>query len=247
MASSRNYTMEFDNIETIKRAVEIGLGCAIVPRLTVENEMARGSLKMIEFQEGPFTRPLAIIYKRGRELSPAARKFIEVLTTSNLTPHAQGHSEKATRDRDRVERERGDHRETGRARGKNRLTRSDYRNSKAAGLAGRFFESLVATASLRDSASSVIDAQTHSHQLQTKLPANRGGRFAQRAQRHSFVIGIQQTVERCAAGAHSARHLGFGKVFLLHRGFNLAREDALDRGRSHFRVDALLAQPAIEG
>ena len=46
------YTMEFDNIETIKRAVEIGLGCAIVPRLTVENEMARGSLKMIEFQEG---------------------------------------------------------------------------------------------------------------------------------------------------------------------------------------------------
>jgi DNA-binding transcriptional LysR family regulator len=107
------YAMEFDNIETIKRAVEIGLGCAIVPRLTVENEMTRGSLKMIEFQEGPFTRPLAIIYKRGRELSPAARKFIEVLTTSNLTPHAQGHSEKATRDRDRTEHERGDHRERG--------------------------------------------------------------------------------------------------------------------------------------
>jgi LysR family transcriptional regulator, transcriptional activator of the cysJI operon len=105
------YTMEFDNIETIKRAVEISLGCAIVPRLTVENEMTRGSLKMIEFQEGPFTRPLAIIYKRGRELSPAARKFIEVLTTSNLTPHGQGHSEKATRDRDRVECDRGEHRE----------------------------------------------------------------------------------------------------------------------------------------
>ena len=66
---------------------------------------------MLEFQEGPFTRPLAIIYKRGRELSPAVRKFIEVLTTSKLTPHAQGHSEKATRDRDRTERERGDHRE----------------------------------------------------------------------------------------------------------------------------------------
>ena len=39
------------------------------------------------YQEGPFTRPLAIIYKHGRELSPAVRKFIEVLTTSNLTPH----------------------------------------------------------------------------------------------------------------------------------------------------------------
>ena len=80
------YALEFDNIETIKRAVEIGLGCAIVPRLTVENEIARGSLKMLEFQEGTFTRPLAIIYKRGRELSPAVRKFIEVLTTSNWGP-----------------------------------------------------------------------------------------------------------------------------------------------------------------
>ena len=84
------YVLEFDNIETIKRAVEIGLGCAIVPRMTVENEVARGTLRMLEFQEGTFLRPLAIIYKRGRELSPAVRKFIEVLTTSNIVPRARG-------------------------------------------------------------------------------------------------------------------------------------------------------------
>src|SRR6202162_5414289 len=58
------YVLEFDNIETIKRAVEIGLGCAIVPRMTVENEVLRGTLRMLEFQEGTFLRPLAIIYKR---------------------------------------------------------------------------------------------------------------------------------------------------------------------------------------
>jgi DNA-binding transcriptional LysR family regulator len=75
------YVMEFDNIETIKRAVEIGLGAAIVPRKSVEIEAARGSLKPIDFEEGTFTRPLAIIYKRGRELAPAVRKFIEVLTS----------------------------------------------------------------------------------------------------------------------------------------------------------------------
>ncbi len=75
--------MEFDNIETIKRAVEIGIGIAIVPQLTVEVETARGSLKMLEFQEGTFTRPLAIIYKRGRELSPAVRKFIDILTAAH--------------------------------------------------------------------------------------------------------------------------------------------------------------------
>ncbi len=84
------YVLEFDNIETIKRAVEIGLGCAIVPRMTVENEIARGTLRMLEFQEGTFLRPLAIIYKRGRELSPAVLKFVEVLTTSNIVPRARG-------------------------------------------------------------------------------------------------------------------------------------------------------------
>lgn len=80
------YTMEFDNIETIKRAVEIGQGIAIVPRSTVVQETARGSLKLVEFAEGSFTRPLAMIYKRGRELSPAVRKFIDVLTSSKLQP-----------------------------------------------------------------------------------------------------------------------------------------------------------------
>lgn len=82
--------MEFDNIETIKRAVEIGQGIAIVPRSTVELETGRASLKMLEFTEGPFTRPLAIIYKRGRELSPAVRKFVDVLTASKL-PIPGGH------------------------------------------------------------------------------------------------------------------------------------------------------------
>jgi len=84
-----DYVMEFDNIETIKRAVEIGLGVAIVPRKSVEIEAERGSLKTVEFEEGTFTRPLAIIYKRGRELAPAVRKFIEVLTALQH-PRAQG-------------------------------------------------------------------------------------------------------------------------------------------------------------
>jgi LysR family transcriptional regulator, transcriptional activator of the cysJI operon len=79
------YVIEFDNIETIKRAVEIGQGASIVPRMSVELEAERGTLKIIDFQEGTFVRPLAIIYKRGRELSPAVRKFIEVLTASRDT------------------------------------------------------------------------------------------------------------------------------------------------------------------
>ena len=91
------YALEFDNIETIKRAIEIGLGVAIVPRMTVEHEAERGSLKIVEFEEGTFSRPLAIIHKRGRELSPAVRKFIEVLTTSHTLPSGVPPREKGDR------------------------------------------------------------------------------------------------------------------------------------------------------
>ena len=91
------YALEFDNIETIKRAVEIGLGVAIIPRMTVEHEVERGSLMALEFEEGTFSRPLAIIHKRGRELSPAVRKFIEVLTTSHPLPATPPAREKGER------------------------------------------------------------------------------------------------------------------------------------------------------
>ncbi len=100
------YALEFDNIETIKRAVEIGLGCAIVPKMTVENEVQRGTLRMLEFQEGTFLRPLAIIYKRGRELSPAVRKFIDVLTQSGALPKVpRDRSDRAAREAERAARE----------------------------------------------------------------------------------------------------------------------------------------------
>jgi DNA-binding transcriptional LysR family regulator len=71
---------EFDNIELIKRAVEIGLGLSVVPSMTVKSEVQTGLLKAIPLAEGPFMRPIAIVYRRGRSLPPAVKKFIAVLT-----------------------------------------------------------------------------------------------------------------------------------------------------------------------
>lgn len=69
----------FDNIETIKRAVEVGSGVSILPRSTVVEEVARGLLASTEFTEGPFTRSVGIIYRRGKVLSAAAREFVRLL------------------------------------------------------------------------------------------------------------------------------------------------------------------------
>jgi LysR family transcriptional regulator, transcriptional activator of the cysJI operon len=71
---------EFDNIETIKRAVEVGMGCAIVPRPSVLDEQRSGQLAVVGLHEPEWTRTVGIIHRSDRTLSTAARKFIELLT-----------------------------------------------------------------------------------------------------------------------------------------------------------------------
>lgn len=78
--------MEFDNIETVKRAVEIDHGIAIVPQATVVQEVRQGTLVTINFKGKEFTRPLAIMHRKGRVLTPAMKKFIDVLNVEITTP-----------------------------------------------------------------------------------------------------------------------------------------------------------------
>jgi LysR family transcriptional regulator, transcriptional activator of the cysJI operon len=73
--------MEFDNIETVKRAVEIDAGVAVVPQATIQQEVAQGTLKAVVFKGGEFRRPLAIIHRKGRVFTPAMRRFVEALTS----------------------------------------------------------------------------------------------------------------------------------------------------------------------
>jgi LysR family transcriptional regulator, transcriptional activator of the cysJI operon len=71
--------MEFDNIETVKRAVEVDHGIAIVPQATVVQEGKQGSLAVLHFKDRAFTLPLAILHRKGRVLTPAMKKFVEIL------------------------------------------------------------------------------------------------------------------------------------------------------------------------
>ncbi len=74
-----HHAMEFDNIETVKRAVEIDAGLAIVPRATVAQEVAKQSLAEVKFEDVELYRPLAVIYKKNKVLSPAMKQFITTL------------------------------------------------------------------------------------------------------------------------------------------------------------------------
>ena len=71
--------MEFDNIETVKRAVEIDAGISIVPQATIAQEISKQTLSAVTLDDAEFFRPLAAIYKRNKVLSPAMRQFISIL------------------------------------------------------------------------------------------------------------------------------------------------------------------------
>ncbi len=74
-----NTVMEFDNIETVKRAVEIDAGVSIVPESTIAQEVSKQTLAAMKLEDGDFFRPLAVIYKKNKVLSPAMKQFIAVL------------------------------------------------------------------------------------------------------------------------------------------------------------------------
>jgi DNA-binding transcriptional LysR family regulator len=79
--------LEFDNIETIKRAIEIGAGISLLPEPTIAREIESGTLVHIPLDGRPLVRPLGIIHRRDRKLSETAQQFIQMLQ-SQAAPSA---------------------------------------------------------------------------------------------------------------------------------------------------------------
>jgi DNA-binding transcriptional LysR family regulator len=71
--------LAFDNIETIKRAIEIGSGVSLLPEPTVAREISAGTLVQIPIEDIDLARPLGIIHRRDRKLSESAQQFIHLL------------------------------------------------------------------------------------------------------------------------------------------------------------------------
>ncbi len=75
--------LEFDNIENIKRAVEIPAGVSILPEPSLAREVRAGSLVAVRISgQDPkyqLNRPLAIIHRRNDNLDLTAARFLELL------------------------------------------------------------------------------------------------------------------------------------------------------------------------
>jgi DNA-binding transcriptional LysR family regulator len=73
-------TMEMDNVETIKRAVELNLGVSVLPMPTVQAELQAGTLVAKTFVEGTYTRPIGILVRKGKYLSRASQAVLNTFT-----------------------------------------------------------------------------------------------------------------------------------------------------------------------
>lgn len=71
--------MEFDNVETIKQAIGINAGVSILPRPTVLNESGMRTLVAAPLGLPALVRPIGVIHRRGRRLTPVVARFIEQL------------------------------------------------------------------------------------------------------------------------------------------------------------------------
>ena len=75
----KKYVREFNEIEPVKRAVELGAGVAIVPEVTVQQEVANRKLVALTIEDGKFYQLLAAICLKKKAGSPLVKQFIPFL------------------------------------------------------------------------------------------------------------------------------------------------------------------------
>jgi DNA-binding transcriptional LysR family regulator len=74
-----NIAMEFDNIETIKHAIAIQSAVSILPEPSVLREVESGLLSAIPTDMPELVRPIGIIHRRQKLLTPTAQSLLEFL------------------------------------------------------------------------------------------------------------------------------------------------------------------------
>jgi DNA-binding transcriptional LysR family regulator len=73
--------IEMPTLESIKMLVEMKKGVAIVPRMCVESEVARGGLRALRIRQMRVVRRLYLVYRRDRPLTAAAQELVEIIRT----------------------------------------------------------------------------------------------------------------------------------------------------------------------
>ncbi|HWR15986.1 MAG TPA: LysR family transcriptional regulator [Terriglobales bacterium] len=70
--------VEMPTIEALKKFVAMGNGVALIPAITIENELERGELVRVPCRDLVFERKVRLVYRKNATLSHAARAFMDI-------------------------------------------------------------------------------------------------------------------------------------------------------------------------
>jgi LysR family transcriptional regulator, transcriptional activator of the cysJI operon len=88
--------MHFDNIQMVKEAVAVGAGVSILPRRALRADIEMGRLVALAMRP-EITRPLALLYRRGRKFNQATLRFLDLLVESAQNEGSPAGGEQAWR------------------------------------------------------------------------------------------------------------------------------------------------------
>jgi DNA-binding transcriptional LysR family regulator len=77
--TSINIQISLPSLDGIKRAVEMGIGVAVLPRRCALAEIGRGTLVAVKVPELSSPRTVRLVYRKAGELSHAAYAFLEMI------------------------------------------------------------------------------------------------------------------------------------------------------------------------
>ncbi|MDO4587668.1 MAG: LysR family transcriptional regulator [Planctomycetia bacterium] len=81
-----NVVMEFDNIETIKQAIQVGIGISILPVPTVKEDVDSEKMVAIPLTSPKMSRPIGIIHKHRKVFTGTMLRFVEILSGQQIQP-----------------------------------------------------------------------------------------------------------------------------------------------------------------
>lgn len=79
-------SLEFGSLEAIKQCVAYGLGVALVPRISVQEDVEKGKLSILPFSHPEIRVCKQLVYHKKKWLPHAIRKFFDLLMNEEF-PH----------------------------------------------------------------------------------------------------------------------------------------------------------------
>lgn len=84
--ASINIQIGLPSLDGIKRAVEMGLGVALLPQRCARTEIARGQLAAVKVPQLRLPRRVRLVYRRSGEMSHAAAAFLDAARAAGQKP-----------------------------------------------------------------------------------------------------------------------------------------------------------------